>query len=141
MHTIIIPIVKDSKGDVTSKDNNRPIAITTIFSKLFEIILLSMYKQNLSTTDNQFGFKSEHGADMCVFALKSVIDHYRCNSSPVFICYLDASKAFDRLNFWTLFEKFLLRNVPSCCYCVVINILVFYSAVFYQVGIMSKPAI
>ena len=53
MHTIIIPIIKDSKGDVTSKDNYRPIANTTIFLKLFEIILLSMYKQNLSTTDNQ----------------------------------------------------------------------------------------
>ena len=74
-----------------------------------------MYKENLSTTDNQFGLKFEHAADMSVFAMKNVINHYRCHSrsSPAFICYLDASNAFDRLNFWTLFEKLLLRQVPS----------------------------
>ena len=27
---------------------------------------------------------------------------------------LDASKAFDRVNFWLLFQKLLSRNVPLC---------------------------
>jgi len=31
----------------------------------------------------------------------------------VYICYLDASKAFDRINHWTLFKKLIDRNVPA----------------------------
>ena len=35
MDTLIVPIIKDKKGDITSKYTNyRPIALTTIMSKL-----------------------------------------------------------------------------------------------------------
>ena len=37
--TVIVPIVKDKKGDLGSKNNFRPIALTTIMSKLFEILI------------------------------------------------------------------------------------------------------
>ena len=43
-------------------------------------------------------------------------------SSPLYICYLDASKAFDRLNFWVLFQKLLDRNLPP----IIIRLLVFW---------------
>ena len=49
---------------------------------------------------------------MCVFAFKQVIDYYRSHNSPVFICYIDASKAFDRINYWILFKKLLKRGFP-----------------------------
>ena len=32
-------------------------------------------------------------------------------NSPVFVCYLDASKAFDRINHWCLFSKLIDRNI------------------------------
>lgn len=50
---------------------------------------------------------------MAVFALKHVIDHYRSQSSPVYLCYIDASKAFDRINHWILFDKLLNRGMPN----------------------------
>ena len=103
MDTVLVPIIKDKKGDVTSADNYRPIALTTVSSKLFELIFLSRFKSYLNTTDNQFGFKLLHSTEMCVFTLKQIIDLYICMSSPLFICYLDASKAFDRINFGRLF--------------------------------------
>ena len=46
---------------------------------------------------------------LCIF--KNVIDYYHSSSSPVFICYVDASKAFDRVNYWLLFKKLLKRGV------------------------------
>ena len=122
MESIIIPIVKDKKGDITCKENYRPIAITTVISKLFEGVLLTRYKSCLATTHNQFGFKSQHSTDMCVFVLKNVIDYYTYMSSPVFICYLDASKAFDRLNYWVLFDKLLAKNVPT----IIVRLLMFW---------------
>ena len=97
METVIIPIIKDKRGDVTDKDNYRPIAITNIFSKAVEMILLHRYTALLYTSDNQFGFRNKHSTDMCVFALQQIIDLYVSLNSPVYICYLDASKSFIKI--------------------------------------------
>ena len=81
--TILVPILKDKKGNITDPDNYRPIAITSVASKLFENIMLSRIKSCLYTSDNQFGFKSKHSTDMCVFILKQIIDYYMSLSSPL----------------------------------------------------------
>ena len=51
------------------------------------------------------GFKKQHSTDMCIFTLKSVITYYTRQKTPVFSYFLDASKAFDRVNHWKLFQK------------------------------------
>ena len=112
MDTVIIPIVKNKKGNVTDIDNYRPIAITSIFSKVLELLILEKYSSFLDTSANQFGFKSKHSTDMSIFAMQQVVDMYSSLSSPIYICYLDASKAFDRINHWTLFKKLLHRGLP-----------------------------
>ena len=122
METVIIPIIKDKRGDVTDKDNYRPIAITNIFSKAVEMIILHRYTALLYTSDNQFGFRNKHSTDMCVFALQQIIDLYVSLNSPVYICYLDASKAFDRINHWSLFNKLLNRSVPK----IVVRFIMFW---------------
>jgi hypothetical protein len=94
-------------------DNYRPIAITSIFSKVLELLILNKHWTPLETSDNQFGFKQTHSTDMCIFALQQVIDMYIALSSPVFICYLDASKAFDRINHWKLFNILIQRGFPK----------------------------
>ena len=81
-------------------------------SNKFENILLELMEPYLSTTDNQFGFKKGHSTDHCIYVLKNVIQYYRSYNSPVYTCFLDASKAFDRVNHWTLFKKLLNRGVP-----------------------------
>ena len=105
-------IVKTKTGDVTYKNNYRPIAVATSMSKVMELLILSKSECFLNTSDNQFGFKKKHGTDMCIHAFRQTIEYYKQNSSPVFICYLDATKAFDRVNHWLLFKKLLDRNMP-----------------------------
>jgi hypothetical protein len=112
LDSIIMPIVKDKKGDYTDKDNYRPLAITTVSSKILELIVIDKYGDFLHTQSNQFGFKKKHGTDQCVFVLKEIVEYYVSANSPVFICYLDASKAFDRLNHWMLFNTLIHRHVP-----------------------------
>ena len=46
------------------------------------------------------------------FTLKSIVDYYISSSSPVYLCYIDASKAFDRIKYWNLFHRLIDRNVP-----------------------------
>lgn len=119
MRTVLIPVVKDKRGIVTNSDNYRPIAITSVASKILESLLLKCIKDCVKTTHNQFGFKPKHGTDSCVFILKSIVDMYTANGSPVFICFLDSSKAFDRLDHWALFYKMLAAK----CNILVIRLL------------------
>ena len=122
MDTILIPIIKDKKGNLSSKDNYRPIALTSVLSKVLESIVLKQYHECFTTKCNQFGFKRDHSTDLCTFTFKQVIDYYNSKGSPVFICYLDASKAFDKINFWILFNKLIIRGLPL----VIVRLLVFW---------------
>ena len=97
-----------------------PIAIATIISKLFEQVILINIKNFLNTTDNQFGFKTKHSTDMCVFLLKQTISYYITRGSPIFCVFLDASNAFKRVNHYLLFQKLIVRNVPMCFVCLLI---------------------
>ena len=47
------------------------------------------------------------GADieLCIYTLKEFIDCYKQRSTTVFVTFLDASKAFDKINYWLLFQK------------------------------------
>ena len=76
-------------------------------------MLLNKFKSHLDTTDNQFGFKKKHSTEMCCFALKEIIDMYTSNSTPVYLCFMDASKAFDKVNHFHLYKKLLSRGVPT----------------------------
>lgn len=122
MKSAIVPILKDKSGDSSDVNNYRPIALVTSCSKLFEIVIGTVIGNNLLTCDNQFGFKREHSTDLCIFTVKNVIEFYRNNSSPVYTCFLDASKAFDRVNHWELFKKLMKRNVPYA----IVRILMFW---------------
>ena len=75
------------------------------------------------TQENQFGFKKKHSTDLCVFTVKSTIKYYNMYNSPVYSCFLDASKAYDRVNHWTLFNK-LLKRSNSSHYCTYTYVLV-----------------
>ncbi|CAL4068366.1 unnamed protein product [Meganyctiphanes norvegica] len=107
LSVIIVPVIKDKAGNINSKDNYRPIALASIISKVVEIIMLDRMEVHLLTQPNQFGFKTKHGTDQCIFAIKELVNKYKINDSCVYTCFLDASKAFDRVNHSKLFQKTL----------------------------------
>ena len=65
MKTAIVHILKNRQGDTSDKNNYRPIAIVIALSKIFELCIMRMIETHLVTSDNQFGFKREHGTDLC----------------------------------------------------------------------------
>ena len=44
------------------------------------------------------------------------------HNNPVYTCFLDASKAYDRVNHWTLFRKLLNRSI----HILIVRILMFW---------------
>ena len=107
MTTPIISILKNKNGDTSAKNNYRPIAIVKAMSKIFELCLATIMDAHLVTSDSQFGFKQKHYTDLCIYTVKSIIhlQYYNYYNSPVYTCFFDASKAFDRVNHWTMFIK------------------------------------
>ena len=110
---LLVPLLKSKVKDPSASGNYRPIAIATALSKVIEKAVLRRLEAYLYTLDNQFSYKKEHGTEMCVWALKNVIQYYTSRGSPVYLCFLDASKAFDRVNYWKLFDKLLVRGSPG----------------------------
>jgi hypothetical protein len=59
----------------------------------------------------QFGFKGGHSTGLCTDTLKKVVDYYTNHGSHVYLCFVDFSKAFDKVNYWKLFNKLLDDNI------------------------------
>ena len=79
---------------------------------MFQSVLLFKCAEYLFTSDNQFVFKSSHSTDLCIYTVKEFIDYYTSRGTTVYVTFLDASKAFDRIDHWLLFNKMIKKGIP-----------------------------
>ena len=110
----MIPIPK-GKGKAiihVCSDNYRAITLSSILCKVFDWIVLLKENKILRSSDLQFGFKEHASTTQCTFAMNEVISYHNNKGSDVFVVFLDATKAFDRIDFCKLFRKLLDRNMP-----------------------------
>ena len=84
---VLVPIVKNKRASICSKSNYRPIALASIVSKIFEKLLYDRISYALTTCSNQFGFKTKHSTDMCIYAFKEAVLKYRSLNSNVYSCF------------------------------------------------------
>ena len=82
-----------------------------LLSKLLECLLEKYIRSYDTLDDRQFGFKSGLSTSTCTNVLKQTVDYFTDRGSHVFACFVNFSKAFDRVNYWTLFNKLLDDNV------------------------------
>ena len=77
---------------------------------MFDLVVLSRYGDRLCSSDLEFGFKAKRSSNMCTMVLKEAIDYYVNNGSSVFCTLLDATKAFDRVEYVKMFKLLLDRR-------------------------------
>ena len=81
--------------------------------KVIELCILELYGQHLLSSQLQFGFKPGLSTTICTGVLKAVVSRYLREGSVVYGCLTDALKAFDTVDHNILFEKLLMRGLPS----------------------------
>ena len=116
LSSTLVPIPKDKKKSLSSSDNYRSIALSSIVGKVLDKIILMLHADILGTSNLQFGFKEAHSTTQCTFVLEEVLHYYSKGDSVVYCVLLDASKAFDRLHYVKLFQLLLKRGFcPKMC--------------------------
>ena len=108
----LIPIPKDKRKSLNNADNYRSIALGSIICKVYDNIILDKEKKCLKSTELQFGFKEGFSTTQCTFVVEETINYYKQHDSNVYTVLLDASKAFDKINYVKLFN--LLVNRGMC---------------------------
>ena len=105
------PVVKNNLGDLTSSDNYRAIAKSSLILKLFDWIVLLTQGEKLSSDELQFGYQKLSGTVMCTWTAANVIGHFNRAGNDVFGALLDCSKAFDMVEWVTLFQDLVKKKV------------------------------
>lgn len=109
-NSTLCPIPKKGKP-LHLSPSYRAIALSSAWSKVIEIASLFITKPQLKTSNFQFAYKEGHSTTMCTHVVKSTIELYTWNQTPVYAVLLDMSKAFDLVRFDRLFD-FTLRDFP-----------------------------
>ena len=117
----IRPVPKGHNTNKSDSTNFRGIALSSLYGKILDNIIIVRYCDKLMSSELQFGFKAKHSTNMCSMVLKEAVSYYRQHQTPVFCTFLDASKAFDRLHYCKLFKLLIKRELPGSILRVLIN--------------------
>ena len=108
----LVPVPKNKRGIKSDSSNYRAIAISSLLGKIFDLIVLTEQCKSLQTDKLQFGFKQRSSTVICTALLKDTIEYYTENGSDCYLLLLDASKAFDHVEYVKLFN--ILRDRGLC---------------------------
>jgi hypothetical protein len=107
----IQPLIKNKRKSCNESSNYRAIALSSPVAKIFDWVILNKNSDNFSSSDLQYGFKPKSSTTQCTFALMETINYYKQNNSDVYVLLLDASQAFDKVNYIKLFDLLIKRNI------------------------------
>ena len=110
--SMLVPILKDKMGDITSSNNYRSIAISSLVMKIFDLVILSTFSEYLQLDDLQFSYQEEVSTSMCTWLAVETVSYFLRNGTEVYTCLMDMSKAFDTVQHSHLFEKLLNQGLP-----------------------------
>lgn len=110
---VIITLFKGGNKRKDDPNSYRAITLTSSVLKLFERILYSRLSTSLEKKLNplQGGFQRHMGCNMTSYLLHESIYYTKENNSKLYVCFLDAQKAFDKVLQEGLFLKLFEMGV------------------------------
>lgn len=111
--SLIIPLVKSYKKSMKDPNNYRGISLMPILAKIIEAIILKKCPILKAPKQSQYGFTNQTSTIHAELMIQETINYYNTQGSPVYMCSLDATKAFDSCNWHVMFKKLLDKNLPK----------------------------
>ena len=109
----LIPLVKSYRKSLKSPNNYRGISLIPMLTKIMEYVILKKCPELTDSRSSQFGFTTNASTLHAEFIISETIQYYNSKGSPVYMCSLDAEKAFDSCNWSVLFEKLYYdKHIP-----------------------------
>ena len=109
--SLIIPLVKSYRKPMSDPNNYRGISLIPILTKIIEKIIINRCPELKEHKNNQFGFASDASTIHAELLIQDTLLRYNTMKSPVYVCSLDAEKAFDCCNWLLLFKKLVAKKV------------------------------
>ena len=112
--SLIVKVPK--KGDLTQCDNYRGISLLSVPSKILCRVLIDRLKSGVNEmiSQEQAGFRSGRGTSEQIFALRNILEQFHEWQAPVYINFVDFSKAFDciiRERLWDIMGQYGIPDI------------------------------
>ena len=112
-------------------------------AKVFDSILNSRlyFKNEAMSLDDpfQFGFSPSRGTSDCVFVLDTIISHQQFRKKPIYLCFVDFTKAFDYINRNALYYKLHKQGMGVKMLKIIMSMFEKAQAKVQQAGELSSP--
>ena len=108
---VLVPIVKDKLGDISSSKNYRSIAISSLILKIFDWVVILLFGETFGLDELQFSYQAGCSASMCTWLAVETISYFTRRGGEVFTCQADKTKAFDLVQHSKLFQKLLEKKL------------------------------
>lgn len=108
----IQPVPK--KGDLRSIKNYRPISLTEVLRRLFEVCLLPSVTNSVEPLHlEQGGFRLQRGTPDQACVLQEWVCQAKSRKMDRYMCFLDIKAAYDQVDRVLLWEKCEKKGMPS----------------------------
>ena len=108
-----LPIIKSSLKNPADPGSYRAIAGSSLILKVFEMVVLLLWGNLLSSDSLQFGYKAKTSTTQCTWLVSEVVQLMQRNGINPIVTVLDCSKAFDKCKFSTLFQRLAEKGLPT----------------------------
>ena len=116
LNSIIHPRVKNKYGNSEDSKNYREVMLSSNLFKVFEYLLLPVLERTCFISHLMFGYRKKTSTTDAVMLFKEIISRYTSEGSTIYACFLDLSKAFERVDHGKLLRKIKKFKVPSHIY-------------------------